>query len=382
MPSSPLVKAMFHRSGLLAVLCFLSSSASAQTCVQPPAGVVSWWPGDGNADDIQNGNDGTLQNGAMFAQGIVGQTFSLDGSDDFVNVGNAPTLHVSGGNFTVDAWVKFDVEGVFPDIDDMSIADKMSGEGINQNGWRLIRQRDNGDFWFCLGRGTIKGCDFNEDRTGTNATTVRSTTVAQKNVWYHVVGVLSSDQIAIYVNGIREDEKARPLFTDTHTTDLLIGANITQGAHVDGLVDEVEIYNRALSAAEIQAIFNAGSAGKCKDSGITEVTIDIKPGSSPNSINPKSNGVIPVAILTTDTFDATTVDPLSVQFGPNEATEAHGKGHIEDANGDGEPDLVLHFRTQETGITCGEISASLTGQTVDGEPIEGSDAIKTVGCNK
>ena len=290
MPSSPLVKAMFHRSGLLAVLCFLSSSASAQTCVQPPAGVVSWWPGDGNADDIQNGNDGTLQNGAMFAQGIVGQAFSLDGSDDFVNVGNAPTLHVSGGNFTVDAWVKFDIEGVFPDIDDMSIADKMSGEGINQNGWRLIRQRDNGDFWFCLGRGTIKGCDFNEDRTGTNATTVRSTTVAQKNVWYHVVGVLSSDQIAIYVNGIREDEKARPLFTDTHTTDLLIGANITQGAHVDGLVDEVEIYNRALSAAEIQAIFNAGSAGKCKDSGITEVTIDIKPGSSPTASTPKVTG--------------------------------------------------------------------------------------------
>ena len=92
--------------------------------------------------------------------------------------------------------------------------------------------------------------------------------------------------------------------------------------------------------------------------------------------------MIPVAILTTDTFDATTVDPLSVQFGPNEATEAHGKGHIEDANGDGEPDLVLHFKTQATGIQCGDTSASLTGKTVDSEPIEGSDAIKTVGCNK
>jgi hypothetical protein len=115
---------------------------------------------------------------------------------------------------------------------------------------------------------------------------------------------------------------------------------------------------------------------------IIPVAIDIKPGSSPNAINPKSNGVIPVAILTTDTFDATTVDPLTVEFGPGGATEAHGRGHIEDVNHDGEPDLVFHFRTQETGIQCGDTSASLTGETFDGDAIEGTDVIKTVECNK
>jgi hypothetical protein len=113
-----------------------------------------------------------------------------------------------------------------------------------------------------------------------------------------------------------------------------------------------------------------------------QVTIDIKPGSSPNSINPKSQGVIPVAILTTDAFDATTVDPLSVRFGPKGATEAHNQGHIEDVNHDGEPDLVLHFETQATGIQCGDTSASLTGETFEGDPIQGSDAIQTVGCTK
>ena len=113
---------------------------------------------------------------------------------------------------------------------------------------------------------------------------------------------------------------------------------------------------------------------------VTAVSIDIKPGSDPNSINLKSKGVIPVAILTTDTFDATTVDPLSVEFGPNGAMEAHGQGHIEDVNGDDDLDLVLHFSTQETGIVCGDTSAFLTGETFNGQLIEGSDLINTVGC--
>ena len=110
------------------------------------------------------------------------------------------------------------------------------------------------------------------------------------------------------------------------------------------------------------------------------ITIDIKPRSYPNSINLKSKGVIPVAVLTTDTLDATTVNPLSVQFGPNGAMEAHGKGHIEDADADGDNDLVLHFRIQETGLACGDTSAFLRGETFDGQLVEGSDLIKTVGC--
>ena len=109
---------------------------------------------------------------------------------------------------------------------------------------------------------------------------------------------------------------------------------------------------------------------------VLQVPIDIKPDETPNPINPKSKGVIPVAILSTDTFDATTVDPLSVRFGPGRAGEAHDKGHIEDVNDDGKPDLMLHFRTQETGIVAEDTKVCLTGKS--GLDIVGCDSIQTV----
>lgn len=109
-----------------------------------------------------------------------------------------------------------------------------------------------------------------------------------------------------------------------------------------------------------------------------EVEIDIKPGSDENPVNLKSMGVITVAILTTDLFDATTVDPMSVKFGPEGATECHERGHIEDVDENGDLDMVLHFRTQETGIEWDDIEAYLTGYTVDGMAIGGRGVITTV----
>ena len=117
-----------------------------------------------------------------------------------------------------------------------------------------------------------------------------------------------------------------------------------------------------------------------KFSSYVGLKVDIKPGSHPNSINLKSKGVIPVAVITTEFFDATTVDPLSVEFGPYGAMESHGKGHIEHVGGDGDLDVVLHFKTQETGIECGDKEAGLTGETFDGREVKGSDSIRVVNC--
>jgi hypothetical protein len=111
---------------------------------------------------------------------------------------------------------------------------------------------------------------------------------------------------------------------------------------------------------------------------LIRITIDIKRKS--NRINPNSHGVIPVFVLTMDAFDAATVDSTTVRFGRAGTEAAVVHATFEDVNGDGRNDLVLHFRTHETGIQCGDTFASLTGRTVNGQPIQGSDAIVTVGC--
>ena len=84
-----------------------TNEAVEQTCTPPPPNMVSWWPGEGNANDIQGSNNGTLVNGVTFAQGKVGQAFSFDGADRYVvNVGTNPCGHSGGNNFSVVTWIK------------------------------------------------------------------------------------------------------------------------------------------------------------------------------------------------------------------------------------------------------------------------------------
>jgi hypothetical protein len=76
------------------------------SCTPPPTGMVSWWTGDGNANDLIGSNHGTLQNGATFAAGLVGQAFSFVNPFDFVRVPHNSNLNVGTGNVTIDAWIK------------------------------------------------------------------------------------------------------------------------------------------------------------------------------------------------------------------------------------------------------------------------------------
>ena len=114
-----------------------------------------------------------------------------------------------------------------------------------------------------------------------------------------------------------------------------------------------------------------------------QVTIDIKPGSSPNTINLRSAGVVPVAILSSATFDATQVDPATVTL-TGSAVRLTGRSdkyscNVRDVNRDGRPDLVCHVKMNPSiSIQAGSTSAILTGRTFSGQGIQGEDSITIV----
>ena len=104
--TSKMFKALFG-GGILLLVFALVGQAAAQICVEPPAGLVSWWPGDGNVDDIVDGNDGTLQNGATFAAGKVEQAFSFATVGDMVQIAHNSNLNLESllGS-TFEGWFK------------------------------------------------------------------------------------------------------------------------------------------------------------------------------------------------------------------------------------------------------------------------------------
>jgi hypothetical protein len=106
------------------------------------------------------------------------------------------------------------------------------------------------------------------------------------------------------------------------------------------------------------------------------VNIDV-----PDRINVRSRGNLPVSILSTETFNATTVDARTVRFGLTGTEAAPVRWTVEDINADGRDDLRLLFAIQASGIPCGATSVSLTGQTTSEHAIHGSDTIMTTGCN-
>lgn len=117
--------------------------------------------------------------------------------------------------------------------------------------------------------------------------------------------------------------------------------------------------------------------------GPREIDIDISPGKFPNEVRLHPWRYVKVALLSDESFDATTADPASIRFGPAGAPVYGGYYRLVDVDGDLDWDLVVRFRVGETGIQCGDESATLTGNDFAGEPFVGTDSIVVVGryCN-
>ena len=117
------------------------------------------------------------------------------------------------------------------------------------------------------------------------------------------------------------------------------------------------------------------------------VDLDIKPGSDPNSINLGSRGLVPVAILSSATFDANTVDTTTVSLaGAPVAVRGKGRNpmaHLEDVNDDGLPDLVCKVETENLDATQLQTGvAEIMGETYDGVVFRGADSVQLVPSEK
>lgn len=203
-------------------------------CITPPSGMISWWGGDNNALDMVGTNNGTLMNGADYDIGMVGESFSFDGTDDYVQTPDSSTLDITD-QITIDAWIN-------PSALGSRIVDKItagSGDGY-------LLDTNGGVVRFIGGSQVLSG-----------------STLLSLNTWTHIAGTYDGATMMVYVNGVPDSSVATNILIPTNNLPLRIGADSNGENLFSGLIDEVEIFNRALSADEIAAIYNAGSAGKC-----------------------------------------------------------------------------------------------------------------------
>ena len=357
----------------------------AQSCVQPPDDMVGWWPGDGSADDIVSSNTG-IENGVGYYEGKVFEAFRFDGINDYVSVPDDESLRAVGA-ISIDFWARFDTVPRSGDYSDTILVLEKS---------RFVD--GNGDDYIIYWRADLEGLEFDIadacDGAYHYGAYLPIPTLQPGDMHHFAItaidrGAGNDSEFHFYVDGIEHAHIPNTNLAhacgwfEEATGELRIGDR--DNSHpaaapfqpFDGLIDELEIFDRALSASEIKAIYDAGSAGKCRT---LSVDVDVKPGDEVNSVNPRNKGVIPVSILSTESFDATTIDPLTVRFGVSGAQVRHGDGHIEDTDGDGDFDLLLHLETRDTGIICGDVTVSLVGSTFAGHQIEGFDDVRTVGC--
>jgi len=238
----------------------ISQPVSAADCVPPPSGLVSWWRGENSTADAADGNNGTIAGTGTvtYGPGVVGQAFVFDGTHrDRVTVGNPTNLRLE--DFTLEAWIKrssptvtsFDVLGA-----DGSVAgDGAAIFGYGRGGYVFAIANDGR---MILSRTDLDGLISDPLVTDTN--------------WHHLAVTKSGLDAVFYVDGAPQATPAYdhpgPYTFDDATCDCSVAAAIGsrgdgRGGTFFGMIDEPAVFNRPLSASEVQSIYAAGSAGKC-----------------------------------------------------------------------------------------------------------------------
>jgi hypothetical protein len=225
-----------------AISLLVPSSFSAP-CVQPPAGLVSWWRAEENAFDSRDSNNGDVSGGLSYVGGVAGSAFCFDGSTGAVTL-TSPTNLAALQDFTIETWLR-------------RRSTTLATFNSPADG--------HGHFW---GFG-IYGYSAFIDPVGhvglskTGYEFVANTNRITDTNWHHVAITKGGNQVVIYVDGIGyQTPSYNVVFTNTGTA-MIGGIPFDSGYHLYGEVDEFSIYNRPLTSNEVVSVYAAGTAGKC-----------------------------------------------------------------------------------------------------------------------
>jgi hypothetical protein len=235
------------------------SDAGSRVCFPAPAGLSGWWPGDGNPDDIIGGRDAALW-GAAYAAGLVDQAFYLDGVDDFVSVPHDPALNLGTGDFTIALWVYFN---------------DTTGEQVLIEKWIQRFEGEEGSLGWTLTKLEGDALRLAMSEGGEEISVDSDGLSIPLNTWIFFAATRKGSTITLYMNGVpvAVGESALNLDSDSslkfghrgNPTDTP-GSHDERGFYLNGQIDEVELFiGQALPRGLMQAIYNAGSAGLCKD---------------------------------------------------------------------------------------------------------------------
>ncbi len=236
----------------LVALCAIVLVTAAATPADTTGLVLAYGfeePSGSATDSSGNGNAGTPSGPVTAAAGRFGRALSFDGVNDVVNVADSNSLDLTTA-MTLEAWVK--------------------PEGT---GWRtaLLKERPGG-LAYALYSGTDTGRPSAEVRTTTTAET-RGTASLPTGTWSHLAATYDGTTLRLYVNGTQVSSRALSGSIGVTSGALRIGGNLIWGEYFKGLIDEVRIYRRALTAGELQADMNSPIAAS-----------DTQPPSAPGNV--------------------------------------------------------------------------------------------------
>lgn len=228
-------------------------------CAPLPADLAAWWSLDETegtlaGDRSSNHNDGSVDGSPGWdADGKVLRSFRFaDASARFIHVPDANSIDVGSGNFSINAWVKLPVAppGTFS-----TILDKRTIDGSLVRGYAFFL------------KGKTLGLQLAD---GKFANYIANAGVPADNAWHHIGVTIQRTTprvILFYVDGVVSPTKFYPsatLGTLDNTAALRIGRHLDPSyGYFDGLLDELQLHRRTLTAAQISAIYKAGSAGIC-----------------------------------------------------------------------------------------------------------------------